>query len=634
MKLSEIEFLGTKNKNTRKKQAAKKTTKSSPIAVTTRQNRPIFIYASQSLGKTRIYFSKSQNKLGFSKVEEIEIISENGGKESLIQCGDFHFSDFGIEQYLAYSRDFRNSKQTVVAKSSDMRHFRIVNRTANQLPKTLAVASNHKHRGNFLAYYGDNSIYACASRDLVEWHASGKLLSPRKDHFDSNGLSAIGAIATKRGILVLYEAKNQGRANQKMRVGAALFSSGQPYLLIWRSDTPIWQKTIPRSDYPIRPIGSVIFDNKLHIYWSSRKNEIFVSVINSDLIGLESPEAPIRLKRHPGNPIIEPNPKNAWEYNATFNPAALHLEKKIHLIYRAIGENGVSVFGYASTIDGFSIHERLNNPAFAVAKFPEKGKRKAIVIASQYVSGGSWIGCEDPRLTKIGNKIYMTYIAFDGCNPPGVALTSISVRDFLRKIWNWKPSVLISRPGEIQKNWMIFPEKIKGKYAILHSITPTILIEYVDDLDNKELVINSFKEPGRDEHRWDNIVRGAGAPPIKTKYGWLVFYHAMDKRDPNKYKVGAMLLDHDDPTKILHRSCQPLLEPSEKYENDGAKPGVVYVCGAVIKNGTLLVYYGGSDSVVCLATANLNEFLGDIVKEVVSSRSLLKKVHKLKHKRK
>jgi predicted GH43/DUF377 family glycosyl hydrolase len=102
----------------------------------------------------------------------------------------------------------------------------------------------------------------------------------------------------------------------------------------------------------------------------------------------------------------------------------------------------------------------------------------------------------------------------------------------------------------------------------------------------------------------------------------------MDKRDPNKYKVGAMLLDHDDPTKILHRLRHPILEPAAIYENHGAKAGVVYVCGAVIKENTLFVYYGGADSVVCVATENLDEFLEDMTKHVAIEDTLLNKLKK------
>jgi predicted GH43/DUF377 family glycosyl hydrolase len=110
-------------------------------------------------------------------------------------------------------------------------------------------------------------------------------------------------------------------------------------------------------------------------------------------------------------------------------------------------------------------------------------------------------------------------------------------------------------------------------------------------------------------------VRGAASAPIKTEYGWLLFYHAMDRRDPNHglsgywNKVGAMILDYKNPTKILFRSPHPLLEADRHYERQGAVSGAVYVCGSVIKGDDLLVYYGGADTVGCVAKAPLKNFL-------------------------
>jgi len=194
-----------------------------------------------------------------------------------------------------------------------------------------------------------------------------------------------------------------------------------------------------------------------------------------------------------------------------------------------------------------------------------------------------------------------------------VALTSISAEDFIARKWNWAKPVLISPPGKINKNWSIFPKKVKGKYAILHSISPKILIDYRDNLSfDGKTYIKSFYKPSGRKNCWDNWVRGAGPPPIETKIGWLILYHAMDKNDPGKYKIGAMVLDKNDPTKILFRSRVPLLAPDKDYENTGFKPGVVYSCGAVVKDGQLLVYYGGADNVVCLAQIKLNDLLDDL----------------------
>jgi beta-1,2-mannobiose phosphorylase / 1,2-beta-oligomannan phosphorylase len=114
---------------------------------------------------------------------------------------------------------------------------------------------------------------------------------------------------------------------------------------------------------------------------------------------------------------------------------------------------------------------------------------------------------------------------------------------------------------------------------------------------------------------WDGGKIGTGAPPIRTKDGWLLIYYGtpydyVQKPDAyNPYLIGAMLLDLDDPTKVLYRSKLPILGPTEDYENNGFKAGVVFPCGAVVMNETLFVYYGGADSYVCVATANLADFL-------------------------
>ena len=94
----------------------------------------------------------------------------------------------------------------------------------------------------------------------------------------------------------------------------------------------------------------------------------------------------------------------------------------------------------------------------------------------------------------------------------------------------------------------------------------------------------------------------------------------MERHDSHRYKLWAMILDSKDPTKVLYRSNQPILEPDESYENEGYKSGVVYSCGAVIKDGRLFVYYGGADKVSCVATTNLDKFLKELVH---SSRPVL-----------
>ena len=314
------------------------------------------------------------------------------------------------------------------------------------------------------------------------------------------------------------------------------------------------------------------------------------------------------------NPIILPVKGNGWEAWQTFNPGVILLKGKIHFLYRAIGRDGISRLGYASSPDGFKIDERLPYPVY------EHRRGHFVLNFYSFASGGSFGGAEDPRIVQVNGEdtIYMTYTACD--EGLRVGLTSIKVKDFLNKNWRWGPAVLISPPGQTHKNWVIFPEKIKGKYAILHSISPQIGVAYFDNLefDGETYIQSNYN--GKCECKngcsWESYVRGIGAPPIKTKYGWLVFYHALEKNDSDKYKVGAMLLDLNDPTEILYRSERPILEPDEVYESEGFKPGIVYVSGAVVKDGKLLIYYGGADSYVNLAYADLEEFLEALKRDV------------------
>lgn len=605
--------------------------KTSILAVGELNEKAIF-FCSVGNGQKTDLFLMEKNGLKFKQKHTLEIYAEDGSQESLKGCYDFRFFHSGKKWHLVYSREysrfFFRRKQTVIAKSSDMVRFDVIDREDGWELESFVSVSGHSHKNNYLAYFGGSSLRAAASNNLRNWHFSGNLIAPREFGPDKKHLHVLDALVTKRGILVLYEPRKSKKMEEQINIGGALFSLDQPYKLLWKSEKPLVQKT---SSHPLRYLGCLVRGEALVIFWATKNNRIVSSKIKASKAGVGSlKKRPVHLNRHPSNPIIKPNGENYWEYDSTFNPAAIHLEGKTHLIYRAIGANGVSVFGYASSKDGFSVNERLDKPAFAAMDFSKYSKHDQALYPSKYVSGGSWIGCEDPRVTKIDDRIYMTYTSFDGCNPPGVALTWISVKDFLRKRWTWKRPVLISKPGEIQKNWMLFPEKINGKYAILHSITPQISIEYVDSLEEEGLAIESAKKPGRDEHRWDNVVRGAGAPPIKTEHGWLLLYHAMDKKDPNRYKVGAMILDYADPTKILYRSSCPILEPDAHYENEGAKAGVVYVCGTVIKDGTLFVYYGGADSVVCVATADIKEFLKDISCDVAKDEIVRKKVMNMK----
>jgi len=320
------------------------------------------------------------------------------------------------------------------------------------------------------------------------------------------------------------------------------------------------------------------------------------------------------LKKFRNNPILEPITENSWESKLVFNPAAVYEAEKVHLVYRAVGNKDISVLGYASSKDGIHINERLKEPIYVPRESFESNSQAPQVCFVAYMSGGGCGGCEDPKITKIDDRFYMTYIAWNGRNPPRVALTSISVDDFLNQRWNWEKPLLISPPGVVDKSCVIFPERIKGKYVIFHRIFPDILIDFVDDLnfDGKTKWLKGEFAIKPRKTMWDSRKVSAGAPPIKTKDGWLLIYHAVGNQDSSRYKIGAMLLDLKNPTRVLHRTKSPILEPTERYENEGHKFGIVYPSGAVVIKGRLLVYYGGADTVVCAATANLSQFLDQL----------------------
>ncbi len=325
-----------------------------------------------------------------------------------------------------------------------------------------------------------------------------------------------------------------------------------------------------------------------------------------------------KLNRHHKNPILSPLPHREWETNGTFNPAAIEDDDgRVHLFYRAIGDNGLSNIGHTSSSDGLHFDRRSPFPVYQPADEEKKAdplKQNFIQEYNPaiYTSGGGWGGHEDPRTVKIDGRVYMTYTAFQGWDSVRIALTSIALKDIKKERWNWKKPRMISPPNEVNKNWVLFPEKINGKYAILHSIVPNILIAYINDLDENFPLIQGKRlhgpQPGRKDF-WDNLIRGPGAPPIKTDIGWLLLYHAQDNKESHKYKLGVMILDRNDPTKILYRSPEPILSPEMNYENDG-KPGVIYASGSVVKNDQLFIYYGGGDKHVCVAQTPLEPLLG------------------------
>lgn len=294
----------------------------------------------------------------------------------------------------------------------------------------------------------------------------------------------------------------------------------------------------------------------------------------------------MELQRYHGNPVLSPT-TNWWENRAVFNCAAARSNGKVHILYRAMGDDFVSRLGYACTENGLDIMQRTDTPVYeSVDNELER------------------LGVEDPRITRIGATYYITYT--------GVSLYPCSeTRPSPMKAVPWRCRVgLISTddfrtyhkhgcilPDMDNKDVVLFPQKIKDKYVMLHRTFPNIWMACSDDLlhwyDHRLLM---RVQPGS----WDCNRIGAGSPPIKTEYGWLNFYHGVDHKQ--NYRLGILLLDLEDPSKIIGRSAEPVLSPKKNYEKRGLVPNVVFTCGAIEADGHYFVYYGCADKVIGVAT--------------------------------
>ena len=401
-----------------------------------------------------------------------------------------------------------------------------------------------------------------------------------------------------------------------------------PSKILWRPHYTLWKATVKNiKSESIKSLGTISKGSTLTFYWISEEGMLLHTTIDAPLKSRTEATYPhkLSLKKFHKNPIISPKEHHEWTHGGTFNPAAFQdSEGGIHILYRAVGADGVSRFGYAGSKDGIVFDDHAPHPVFALQKpRNDVDPKDRYYDPVMYPSGGSWGGCEDPRMVKIGKRIYVTFSAFDSWDCIRIGLTSISEKNFLEKNWKWSKPLLISPFNKISKNWVLFPEKFDGKFAILHSVFPNIEIDLVDNLEDlhsgkKTINSNFVKDFVRKSQSWDTVMRGVGPPPLKTDQGWLVLYHAIDKNDPGKYKLGAFLLDLKDPKKVIARSPAPLLEPQMWYENDW-KFGVVYACGAVIDGDTLYVYYGGGDKHICVATGSVSHLLDHIKKSLAFS---------------
>jgi len=323
----------------------------------------------------------------------------------------------------------------------------------------------------------------------------------------------------------------------------------------------------------------------------------------------------MKLKKWHGNPILTPTGKGYWEKEAVLNPGAWYEDGKVHLLYRASGEfDEYKIYaGLAVSDDGFNFKRVSEEPVIAPAE------------------EGFDAGCiEDPRIVKFDDEFIVTYAArafpphafWAGKGPTYSEDAPLTLTENLTRsgVLRSKDLITYERLGPItdenvdDRDAILFPEKINGKYVMLHRPQgvkgqemsrekPGIRIAYSDNLldwENSQLLCVP-------EFEWDAVKIGGSTPPLRTEQGWLMIYHGVDAN--NIYRAGVMMLDLDDPGKVIARCPHPILEPEADFEKEGLIKNVVFPTGNVVIDGTLFVYYGAADKVCCVATVPFDEFV-------------------------
>jgi predicted GH43/DUF377 family glycosyl hydrolase len=293
----------------------------------------------------------------------------------------------------------------------------------------------------------------------------------------------------------------------------------------------------------------------------------------------------IKLQRLSNQPILIPKKEHPWEAGAVFNCAAIYFNGLVHLIYRAtdITSNGsegryINKLGYAVSEDGIHFN-RLQEPI--LSNDVEQELR----------------GPEDPRIVKLGNTFHMLYTGYGGRFDGDYRICHATSTNLIG--WN-RLGVVMDEPN---KDAALFPERINGKYLMFHRRPPDVWLAYSEDLQNwgdHRRVMSPIPESG-----WENEKIGIAGPPIKTSKGWFLIYHGVSEN--KRYCLGGALLDLEDPTQVIARQAEPILEPELEWEIHGHVPNVVFSCGQAIIDDAIYVFYGAADTVIGVAAIGMSD---------------------------
>jgi predicted GH43/DUF377 family glycosyl hydrolase len=295
------------------------------------------------------------------------------------------------------------------------------------------------------------------------------------------------------------------------------------------------------------------------------------------------------VTRYKGNPILTKD-DIPYPVQTVHNAGVTKYNGGYVMLFRSHLDTGRSIIGLAESDDGFNFTARPK-------PFMVPGKEPAFAEYEAF-------GVEDPRITCLEGSYYITYSAY---SQHGVRIGLARTSDFE----SVERVSLITQAD--YRNTVLFPEKIDGRYVKLdrpHSdINPwSIWISYSPDLrhwGDSRLVMKPVP------YHWDEMKIGPGAPPIRTDKGWLSIYHGVfPTMAGHVYRLGVALHKLDDPTEILGVGDRWILQPEDPWEITGYVPNVVFTCGAVPEDdGTLKLYWGGADQVMCAGTAVIEELV-------------------------
>ncbi|OGF65897.1 hypothetical protein A3B97_02750 [Candidatus Giovannonibacteria bacterium RIFCSPHIGHO2_02_FULL_43_32] len=331
--------------------------------------------------------------------------------------------------------------------------------------------------------------------------------------------------------------------------------------------------------------------------------------------------------------VILSTTENEFEKRAVLNPACIAKDDVVHMFYRAINQNNISTIGYCQ-LKNNKVIRRDNKPLI----FPEHNFERS--------------GVEDPRIIYLDGLYYLFYTAYDGRDASAAYAVSSDLRNFEKKGLIF-PAILYRDAGKIfeqaglpekyewyakhyeeergqgvslwEKDVFLLPEKIEGNFFLIHRVMPgiqAISFKNFSDLTAelwREYLVRIAEFIILDpKYKFENRRIGGGSPPIKTKHGWLLIFHAIEQTSRGKiYHAAVALLDLKNPLRVKARLPFPLFSPEEQDEKEGLANDVVFPTGSILEEDDLFIYYGAADSRIKAKKISVIELINELLKHKI-----------------